>query len=158
MMKRVKCKGLTLVEVLISIFLLSIIAVLTLGFVNSSNYLRRQAASRVDENMNLRIGLEYLAREIQEAKSLKLIEKINHSETEVDEFEAESVSSNPRFYVYIDGERLFLIDNIIRRHTESQQIVSGIKTFSIKYNEEGLYTLKISSEKHSVSTRIYKRK
>jgi prepilin-type N-terminal cleavage/methylation domain-containing protein len=157
-MDMLKRRGFTLIEVLVSISILSIIAVSTLSFVGSSDSLGRDIIERVEENMNLRIGLEYLAREIQGADSVRLIKKVNYSETEVDEIEASSVSSNPGFYIYIDGEKLFLIKNILRRHTESQQIVSGIKSFYIKSEEGELYTIKISSENYSLSTRIYKRK
>lgn len=146
--------GFTLVEVLISVLILSILALYTLNFILSSELTGRRTIEGVDDNMNLRMGLEYLAREIHGADSIRLIERIGGSENEVTFIEAGSVDINPRFYFYINEDKIFLIDNILRRHTESHQIISGIKSFSVKSTEEGIYTIKITSEGNSVSTKV----
>lgn len=154
----VKKRGLTLIELIIVIALLSVIAMSTLSFVLSAERLHTTLVGEVDEGVNLRIALEYLTREIKNSSSLRLIKREGYSEKEVPMVVVESVSYNSPQYLYIDSERVFLIDNIIRRTTESYHIVSGIKSFWVENLGDGLYTIGVNSESQSLTTRIYRGK
>lgn len=151
-------RGLTLIEVLIALFLLSLLAVGTLSFVKYNDTSSRRLSSGVDEETNLRIALDYFTRVIQSGEEIRLIKVEGSGPREVDFILAENRTSSPLQYMEMDGEEIFLSDNIIRRETESQHIVSGIESFWVRHMGGGLYTVGVSSKGHSVSTRIYKRK
>lgn len=150
--------GITLVELIITIFLLSIIAAITFNFMlnNYSCYLLY--SFKTDENQNVRIAVEYLSKGIMSAKEVKLIKKINNKEFLVEEIEVEDKEGNYNQYVYLDDKKIYLLNGIIRCDTSSQHVVSGINSFKIKDKGMGLYTITVSGKEYSQSTNIFKGK
>lgn len=130
-------KGFSLIELIVAIFIFSLI-VLTCSSIytvniKSFNYMDEC----VEERVNLRIAMDFLADLIRDGQSI-VIEGNN---------------------VTIDGKRIYLINNILRYHTDSQQIANNVTSFKVsKLNENGLYNIILTSGKYSLNTLIKKRK
>lgn len=152
-----KKKGFTLVEIMIALFILSIIAAVSLGFYITNRRAYTSLSCSVEDGVNVRIALEYLFRRIENSNNVLLIENRDGSEIEVDEITVNSVNTLPKFYIYIDGEKIFIIDDIIRCNQKSEHVVSGIKSFTIKKNREGVYFIKAASDNFSQSTKVSRR-
>lgn len=152
-----KKKGFTLVEIMITLFILSIIAAVSLGFYISNRRAYTSLSHSVEEGVNVRIALEYFFRRIESSNNVLLIENRDGDEIEVDEITVYSVDTLPKFYIYIDGEKIFIIDDIIRCNQKSEHVVSGIKSFTIKKNGEGVYYIRVASNNFSQSTKVSRR-
>lgn len=152
-------KGFTLIEIMISLCILSILVLITFNFVlyNDKNY--SSSGKGIDESINLRIGLEFLVNQIASADRVELIDLSGT----VNAIKVTSISSyNPGVYLKItygaDVDKVYILRNILRYNTASEQIVSGIESFSIEDRGRGLYKISISSESQTLSTLIYRRK
>ncbi|EYE89735.1 hypothetical protein Q428_01395 [Fervidicella metallireducens AeB] len=150
--------GITLVELIIAIFLLSIIAAVTFDFIFTNYRFYLLYSFKADENQNVRIAVEYLSKGITNAKEVKLIKKINNREFTAQEIVAEDKEGNYSQYVYLDDKKIYLLNGIIRCDTSSQHVVSGIKSFEIKDKGRGLYTITVNGKEYSQSTNIFKGK
>lgn len=154
-----KKSGFTLIEVMISLCILSILMLVTFNFVlyNDRNYSR--SGKGIDESVNLRIGLEFLVNQIASADRVELV-NLSGSANAINVISISSYS--PGVYLKItygtDVDKIYILRNILRYNTASEQIVSGIKSFSIEDRGRGVYKISISSEKQTLSTLIYRRK
>lgn len=150
-------RGFTLIEIIISLSILSILIVMSLGFVYGNEKIYSSTSKDIDGNVNLRIGLEFLINEILDADKIELIDKSSGKEIVSRSILVTNVSGTIGSYLKINGDLVYIKNSILRNDTLSQQVVSGIKAFSIEYRGEGLYKIVISSDKSSLSTIIYKR-
>lgn len=151
-------RGFTLIEIIISLSILSILIVMSLGFVYGNEKIYSSTSKDIDGNINLRIGLEFLINEILDADKVELVDKSSGREIVSKSIIVTTVSGTTGSYLKINGDLVYIKNSILRNDTLSQQVVSGIKAFSIEDRGEGLYKIVISSDKSSLSTIIYKRK
>lgn len=151
-------RGFTLIEIIISLSILSILIVMSLGFVYGNEKIYSSTSKDIDGNVNLRIGLEFLINEILDADKVELVDKSSGREIVSKSIIVTTVSGTTGSYLKINGDLVYIKNSILRNDTLSQQVVSGIKAFSIEDRGEGLYKIVISSDKSSLSTIIYKRK
>lgn len=151
-------KGFTLIEILIAISLLSILTLISMGFVFATQRVNNTLSGKIDENVNVRIALEFLSREISNSNEVFLIEEIDGTINEIEEVNVISVRDNPLTYLKIGEKKIYIINEIIRYDTKSQQVVSGIKAFSVKHGGQGVYFIGVYSENYYLSTCVYKGK
>lgn len=152
-----KKRGISLIEIMIALSILSIIASASLGFYYTNKRAYKALSNSVDDSVNARIALEYFFRRIINSNNVSLIEKKDGIEIEADEITVNSVNNNLS-YIYIDGDKIFIFEDIIRCNQKSEHVVSGIKSFTIKKNGEGTYFIKVTSENFSQSTKVSRRK
>lgn len=152
-----KKRGISLIEIMIALSILSIIAAASLGFYYTNKRAYKALSNSVDDSVNVRIALEYFFRRIINSNNVSLIEKKDGIEIEADEITVNSVNNNLS-YIYIDGDKIFIFEDIIRCNQKSEHVVSGIKSFTIKKNGEGTYFIKVTSENFSQSTKVSRRK
>lgn len=149
-----KRRGISLIEIMIALSIFSIIAAASLGFYCTNRREYKALSNSVDNGVNVRIALEYFFRRIFNSNNVSLIEKKDGIEIETDEI---TVNSN-QSYICIDGDKIFIFEDIIRCNEKSEHVVSGIKSFTIKKNGEGIYFIKVISENFSQSTKVARRK
>lgn len=137
-----KKKGFTLVELLIVLFILGIVAAVSMDFFISSRKQYNRISDRVDKQANVRIALEFITRHIRDAKVIGV-----------------SKDSYARDVLVIDGDNLYLKnDNILRFKVDSQQIASGITAFNALDMGSGVYKITVASGDYTQSTLISQRK
>lgn len=145
-------KGITLVETIIVISLLSTIIIITYSFIKTNDNIYLGMSSRSDNSINTRIGMEYIVDRIINSQSIQLIEYSNPGYN-ASHIRVETVVGNPTNILVIDGERIYIkkdtlqingtqkIENILRCDTDSQQVVPGIYAFEIWNKGNNLYLI-----------------
>lgn len=156
-MEYMRKRGITYLEIIIAISIISIIASISLGFyvTNYKNYL--MISSDTDEDENLRIAVEYLIEEVVNSGEIELMNSFNGSYISADEINVENTSGDIKSYLLAGSNKIYIVNNIIRCNENSNHVVSGIKSFSIKRKKEKLYTITVSTDKFSAKTNVYKR-
>lgn len=151
-------KGITLVETIIVLSLLSIIIIITYCFIKTNDNIYLKISSYSDSSINTRIAMEYIVDRIVDCQSIQLKEYTN-PENNVQHIRVETQMGTPTNILVIDGERIYIkkdtllingiqkIENILRCDTDSQQVVPGIYAFEIwnKGNDLYLVTLFLSN-------------
>ena len=130
-------RGFTIVELMISLSIMVII--ITICFNTYLLTLREFAVLEggVDGKANVRIAMDFITERIREGRSII--------------FGVEDVT--------IDGDRIYLRNNILRHGTDSQQIANNINSFGvIRVNDGGLYKVSVVSGSLCTNTLIRKRK
>jgi prepilin-type N-terminal cleavage/methylation domain-containing protein len=136
-----KKKGFTLIEVLIVLFILGIVAAVSMDFFISSRKVYSKISDGVDKQANVRIAMEFITRHIRNAKSISL-----------------SKDSGGKDVLTIDGDKLYLrYDNILRFKVDSQQIASNITAFNAVDMGSGVYKITVTSDDYSQTTLISQR-
>lgn len=153
-----KKHGTIYVEIILALSILSIVASASLGFyiTNYKNYIN--ISRNTNEAANMRIALEYLVDEISSSDEIGLVKKVEGSDIYVEELSIENAFYEPASYLMAGGNKIYIINNIIRCNEKSNHVVSGIKAFSIKRKKPYLFTITVKTEKLSNETNIYKRK
>jgi prepilin-type N-terminal cleavage/methylation domain-containing protein len=132
-------KGFTLIEILVVLFIFSIIVVVCLNFFTTNNKIYSKVSKDVDKHSNVRIALEFVSKKIRDGKTI--------------------VISDSGRKISVDSKYIYLNNNILRYDTDSQQIASGITDINFQEvnAEDGLYKIKITSNDYSLTTLIDKR-
>jgi prepilin-type N-terminal cleavage/methylation domain-containing protein len=130
-------RGFTLVELMVVMFISVIIIAICFNVYIISLKEFKNIDEAVDGNANTRIAVDFIVEHIREGHSL--------------------VIGNGD--VTIDGDRIYLKNNILRHGTDSQQIANNISSFGVvRINEEELYKVSVVSGSLSQITLINKRK
>jgi prepilin-type N-terminal cleavage/methylation domain-containing protein len=117
-------KGFTLIEVVLSLSILCIIAVISIDFIKLNDRVFYNISDSIDRKSNLRIAMEFLYRTIRDCDSIEIL-------------------SNG---IKVDNERIYIKNNILRYSVDSQQIAPNITNFSVDKITDILYKIHISSE------------
>lgn len=152
-----KKRGITYLEIIIALSILSIIASISLGFYITNYKIYIKMSSDTDENTNCKIALEYFIDVIMNSKGIKLVNKVEGSDVFVDEICVENAVNEPAKYLLAGTDKIYIVNNIIRCNEKSNHVVSGISSFSIKREKGKLYTITINTDKYSIKTNVYKR-
>lgn len=128
-MGKVCKKGFTLIEVISSLFIVSIVIVGTISFYNMGSKLLFTTDNQGIINANLRIAQEFIVDKVEE-----------------------SLSINQRSGISIDGQKLFVKDRILRYGTSSQQISIDIVKVLIDEVDKDLYRVTVVGEYETLST------
>lgn len=143
-------KGITFVETIIVLSLLSIIIIITYCFIKTNDNIYLKGSSHSDCSINTRIAMEYIVDRIMNSQSIQLKE-YNNPRGNVSHIRVETVTGNPTNVLVIDGERIYIkkdtlqingtqrTENILRCDTDSQQVVPGIYALEIWNKGNGLY-------------------
>lgn len=153
-----KEKGFTLVEIIIGLSIVSIIVTICLEFYISNYRYYLKLSNEVDEEVNLRIAIEYLYDVIMSSQGVELVKNVGNIKTFVNEIDVESGATQPEQYLFADNKKIYIVNDIIRCDQNSNHVVSNIKEFSIKRRGLVIYIITVKSQNHSLKTNIYKRK
>lgn len=129
--------GFTLIETVLVLFIISLISIASLSFIQFNINLFRNMEDSIDKQSNIRIAVDFVYDRIKEAKDIKVFD---------DE-------------IMLDGKRVYVKNNILRYDTDSQQIACGInqiKVYEIKNNGK-LYCINVSSGDFSQTTLVLNR-
>lgn len=151
-------KGITLVETIIVLSLLSVIIITTYCFIKTNDNVYSKISSSSDYSINTRIAMEYIVDRIINSKII-LLKEYSNPENNASHIRVETTMGNPTNLLFIDGERIYIkknppstngmqkVENILRCDTDSQQVVPGIYAFEIwnKGNDLYLITLFLSN-------------
>jgi prepilin-type N-terminal cleavage/methylation domain-containing protein len=130
-------KGFTIVELMIALFISSIIIIICFRFFLLNLKEFNIINGEVDGNANTRIAMDFIVEHIREGHDL-------------------IIGAGD---VTIDGDRIYLKNNILRHGTDSQQIAYNITSFGVvRLKSEGLYKVTIMSFELCQNTLINKRK
>lgn len=145
-----KKKGITLIETIIVITLLSIIIIITNSFIKTNENIYLKVSSNSDYSINTRIAMEYIIDRIINSNNIQLKEYTDPG-SNAEHIRVETRMGNPTNIMIIDGERIYIkkdillingtqkIENILRCDTDSQQVVPGIYAFEVWNKGNGLY-------------------
>lgn len=154
-----KKKGFTLVEMLVVLFIFSIIVMIVMDFFGFNNRLYSNISKSVDKHANARIAMEFLTSRIRDAKEEPVLQGGILDTTSGDTILTID-GTNSSMYLKIDGVRIYLENNIIKCDSGSQQAASNITSFIIKNkdSESKVYEVTVNSHDYSISTFIMNRK
>lgn len=129
-MIKIRKKGFTLIEVIVSLFIISIVIIGSVGFYNMGRKLLNTTYSQGIINSNLRIAQEFVAEKVENSATLIL-------------------NGNN---ILIDGNRLFVDKMILRYGTGSQQIATDIVDVFIENLGDDICRVTIKGEYEVLST------
>lgn len=145
-------KGITLIETLVVLALLTIIIAVTYCFIETNENAYSIMSRHSDRSINTLIAMEYIIDRILDSDTVKL-QKHDNPEVSASHIRVETRQGAPTNILLIDGERIYIkkdtliingkekIENILRCDTDSQQVVPGIYAFEIWDRGNGLYKI-----------------
>lgn len=120
-------KGYTIVENLVALFIVSIVIIGSVKFYIESKKTLNNISNKSVMLTNLKISQEFIVNKVKEANEIN----INSGK------------------IYIDGNELYVKNNILRYKTSSQQISPNIIKVSIESVGEDTYKITIQGEEDS---------
>lgn len=155
-----KKKGLTLVELIVSIAIFSIIITIVFNFLISNDKIFTSTSKSIEKKSDVRTAMEYISNQIMNANKIEL-----HPEPDLNEpLVINNISNDDELtnYLSIDGNKIYIINNTISYNSDSDGIVSDISSIEIEDKKNDLYMVKINGKdingKFSQSSYIKKRK
>ncbi len=145
-------KGISLVETMMVLSLLSIIIILSYSFIVTNDNAYSIVSKNSDTSINIRIAMEYLIDRIMNSRTV-LLQEYNKPGVNASYIRVETRQGTPANILIVDGERIYIkkdtliingkerVENILRCDTDSQQVVPGIYAFEIWDMGEGLYKI-----------------
>jgi prepilin-type N-terminal cleavage/methylation domain-containing protein len=156
-----KKKGLTLVELIISIAILSIVMTIAFNFLLSNNKIFNNTSKSVEKKQNIRLAMEYISNKIMDADKVEWYISGAKSTAPLTVNNI-SIGDVPENYLNIDDKKIYISGNVIRYDADTSAIVSGVYSLQIEEKEKDLYFVKISSgntsDSFTQSSLIKKRK
>lgn len=147
-----KRKGISIIETLVVLSLLSIIITGAYCFIKTAENIYSIIDKNSDSSINTRIAMEYIVDRIMDSNSI-VLKDYNNPGVNASHIRVETRQGTPTNILLIDGERIYIkkdtliingkekVENILRCDTDSQQVVPGIYALEVWDRGNGLYKI-----------------
>lgn len=143
-------KGYTLIELVISLGLISILILLTSNWYVQSYKLYTHFSSRLEANQNARLALQVIADNIRKQNAIQLIFNgngdiiliLNEKNKNIIDLRKESLAGQPYAYIYFDRKNRELRSN---KNGEHSTLVWGVKEVTARKDEKNIINIVVIS-------------